>query len=263
METAAQRPAEPANCVPAVDKTKLPQALVVDDDPLSQQFCCHVLRSAGLMVHQAYSGQQALQRAQVLIRAAARVVVLMDGQLPDISGPEALRRWPRQPLSTVVPPMWIGMTADDGSAARESFLRAGCRHVLIKPFASQDLLDLLGPQAGMAAREALADDAAPRTAPHSDVLRQKFAASLRSDLQALDQALYGQQWCEFRRILHCLSGAAAISGHKRLTALCRRLLAGTDQSLMAECASEFSSAYIQLRQQAAELRRQADNNQPG
>ena len=65
-----------------------PTVLVVDDNERNLKLACAVLGAAGITAVAAGSGAEALERA-----AGARFdLVLLDVRLPDIDGPEVLRR---------------------------------------------------------------------------------------------------------------------------------------------------------------------------
>jgi CheY-like chemotaxis protein len=139
-------------------------------------------------------------------------VVIMDAHLPDMSGADAIacirQRWPHSTPA----PRFIGMTADDSPAVVSALRTAGCQQVLIKPFSSQFLAECIGETAGLdhGSRVGL-----PAPQQHMDPrqLQARFRCGLAAQLAELDGAMARLDWEGVRRLVHALSGAAALAGH--------------------------------------------------
>ena len=109
--------------------------LVVDDNPVNLKLLRVLLTSEGLAVRTAGHAEQALEA----IRASPPRLILMDVQLPGISGLEATQRLKADPATANIP--IIALTAQALSGDREKGLEAGCDEYETKPI---DLPRLLG-----------------------------------------------------------------------------------------------------------------------
>lgn len=104
--------------------------LIVDDDPGIRDVVTAVLEDAGLMADTAANGREALDR----IAAHRPVVVLLDLQMPIMSGWEVLARLREAGVTVPV----VFMTA--GYRARTEAERHGADGYVAKPFELTDLL---------------------------------------------------------------------------------------------------------------------------
>jgi len=86
-----------------------------------------LLRPQGYTLHEATSGQEALD----LLRVIVPDIILVDIQLPDIDGLEITRRL-RQDARFASTPI-VALTAYAMPGDRELFLRAGCSGYVAKP----------------------------------------------------------------------------------------------------------------------------------
>jgi len=111
------------------------RVLVVEDNERNMKLFRDVLAASGYRTLEATTGSQAVELAQRHIPD----VVLMDVQLPDLDGVEALRRIRTDARTAFVPVVAVTAQAMDGD--RERFLRAGFDDYLPKPV---DVAELLG-----------------------------------------------------------------------------------------------------------------------
>ena len=111
------------------------RVLVVEDNERSMKLFRDVLAASGYRTLEATTGSLAVELAQRHIPD----VVLMDVQLPDLDGVEALRRIRSDARTAYVPVVAVTAQAMDGD--RERFLRAGFDAYLPKPV---DVGELLG-----------------------------------------------------------------------------------------------------------------------
>jgi two-component system, cell cycle response regulator DivK len=111
------------------------RVLVVEDNERNMKLLRDVLAASGYRTLEATTGSQAVELAQRYIPD----VVLMDVQLPDVDGVEALRRIRTDARTAFVPVVAVTAQAMDGD--RERFLRAGFDDYLSKPV---DVMKLLG-----------------------------------------------------------------------------------------------------------------------
>lgn len=113
------------------------QLLVVDDNPVNMNYVETMMASMGVKVDKAFTGEEALQKARNNIYH----VILMDIQLPDISGIEVTRvvRQMRHHQMTNI----IAFTAHAMPDEVASFRLAGMDDVLIKPMDSRKIAHLV------------------------------------------------------------------------------------------------------------------------
>jgi len=181
--------------------------LIADDDGVSRLFCSQSLALPGLRILTAESGKTAIR----LAASCLPDIVLMDAHLLDMSGVEAiaaiLREWP----GSCPAPCFAGMTADGSATAAPAMRAAGCLSVLIKPFSAEDLVacicEACGPDSDF--RTILP---APQNRETMRQLQARFHGSLVGQLAELDGAITQLDWDGVQRIVHRLSGAAALAG---------------------------------------------------
>jgi CheY-like chemotaxis protein len=115
----------------------LPRILIVDDDINAADALASLLQSTGYGdTRVAYTGATALALAVEFVPT----VVLVDLELPDMSGYEVARHLSQHPqLQTL---RLIALTADSEHPGRELAREAGVERYLIKPVGSADLAEL-------------------------------------------------------------------------------------------------------------------------
>ena len=111
------------------------RVLVVEDNERSMKLLRDVLAASGYGTLEATTGSLAVE----LARRHIPEVVLMDVQLPDLDGVEALRRIRSDARTAYVPVVAVTAQAMDGD--RERFLRAGFDGYISKPVDLKELLD--------------------------------------------------------------------------------------------------------------------------
>ena len=111
------------------------QILVVEDNERNMKLFRDVLESSGYRTLEATTGERAVE----LVVEHCPDLVLMDIQLPDIGGVEALSRL-RADTRTASLPV-VALTAQAMEGDRERFLAAGFDGYLSKPVNIMDLLD--------------------------------------------------------------------------------------------------------------------------
>jgi two-component system cell cycle response regulator DivK len=112
-----------------------PQILVVEDNEKNMKLFRDVLLATGHRTLEASTGGQAVE----LATAHSPDLVLMDIQLPDIGGVEALGRLRADARTASVPV--VALTAQAMEGDRERFLAAGFDGYLSKPVNVADLID--------------------------------------------------------------------------------------------------------------------------
>src|SRR5262245_33011075 len=111
-----------------------PQILVVEDNEKNMRLFRDVLLATGHRTLEANTGGQAVE----LAIAHVPDLVLMDIQLPDIDGIQALGRLRADERTTAVPV--VALTAQAMEGDRERFLAAGFDGYLSKPVNVADLI---------------------------------------------------------------------------------------------------------------------------
>ena len=122
--------------------TANPRVLVVEDNEKNMKLFCDVLRATGYETLEAASGEAAV----ALAAERAPDLVLMDIQLPDIDGLEALRRLRADERTAAVPV--LALTAQAMQGDRERFLDAGFDGYLSKPVDVPELIRTVGEHCG-------------------------------------------------------------------------------------------------------------------
>lgn len=108
--------------------------LLIEDNPASARLATLLLKHAGHDTLHAASGEAGLAAA----RAHRPALVLMDLELPGISGLEALRQLKADPATAAIPV--VAVSAYLADAPRDHALAAGAVGFLAKPYHYVDLL---------------------------------------------------------------------------------------------------------------------------
>ncbi|MGJ3241032.1 MAG: response regulator [Anaerolineae bacterium] len=112
--------------------------LYVEDNPQNMDLVCRILKHVGgYDVFGAVDGKSGVAEAE----KNKPDLILMDINLPDISGLEATVLIKGQPGLQAIP--IIAFTADTNEADRNRYLDAGCDGYLPKPASAQKLLQIV------------------------------------------------------------------------------------------------------------------------
>lgn len=112
--------------------------LYVEDNPQNMNLVCRILKHVGgYDVIGAEDGTTGVDTA----KEAKPDLILMDINLPDISGLEATNRIKANPDLQKIPV--VAFTADTNEADRVKYLNAGCDGYLAKPASAQKLLEII------------------------------------------------------------------------------------------------------------------------
>ena len=101
--------------------------LVVEDNDLNRKLFCDVLRSQGFAVEPVADGLDALDRARQFVPN----LVIMDIQLPNVSGHDLIEAAKRDPVLRAIP--MLAVTAYAGKGDEERIREAGAEGYLAKP----------------------------------------------------------------------------------------------------------------------------------
>jgi CheY-like chemotaxis protein len=135
-------PFEARRAAPAPRRDRRPRVLVADDQEFIRLLLDRALRRAGFSVLLAADGQEAVERFRQ--DAQGVDVLLLDVQMPGLSGPEALAALGR--FSRAAPCCF--MTGDPGRYREEDLLGTGAARVFHKPFVLAEVVATLRRLAG-------------------------------------------------------------------------------------------------------------------
>ena len=180
-----------------------PRILIVDDDWLNRQLLVRLLESIGFATHEAGNGQEGLEA----FREWQPDLILMDLRMPTMSGCEAIRRIRASEGGDRVP--IIAMTASVLDESRRGAAQYGADELLLKPFRSETLLQMLQARLNLAL-----EYSRPRVAEAvSHTLSQDQLLRLSSDFtqELCNAALSGDYYLmlELTRKLESVDLAAA------------------------------------------------------
>jgi two-component system cell cycle response regulator DivK len=114
-----------------------PPVLVVEDETVNLELVVALLEEANCQVLTATSAKDAIR-----VAASERPdLILMDLQLPGMTGYEATRQLKADPATTGIPV--VALTADVTKGAEARAKEAGCSAFLTKPINRQALLETL------------------------------------------------------------------------------------------------------------------------
>lgn len=199
----------------------LPTVLLIDDDLVSREVLATVLTLGGFTVHSADSGAASLEL--LAAGTCAPEVILMDAQMPGLSGPELIAALRTRSQATVV-------AMSGSNVPRE--LTATADAFLLKPFGAEALEQVLRERAQKTQAKPVFEkeiDAAPGEEPviKPEVIAQfrqmmpeaavreiyvAIAADLKMRLTALDSALGAGDVAAVRSIGHAIKGGCGMAG---------------------------------------------------
>jgi two-component system, cell cycle response regulator len=128
-----------------MDANKLPQIMVVDDDPDTVSILSRHLQREGFAPIEATSGAECLR----IVLEQAVDVILLDLMMPDMDGFEVCRQLKKNPATAEIPVIMI--TARDDLDARAEGIRLGVSDFLAKPVFRRQLANRIRAQLDMTA----------------------------------------------------------------------------------------------------------------
>jgi putative two-component system response regulator len=108
--------------------------LVVDDQKSNRLYACEILRAGGYQVSEATDGTQALAAVMDL----KPDLIVLDVQMPDISGFEVCRQLKRNDLTRLIPIVLVTSLSDRSSLVEG--IETGADDLLTKPFDQMELM---------------------------------------------------------------------------------------------------------------------------
>ena len=122
------------------------RVLLVDDNEINRSVARYLLAHWGTTLHEASNGAEAL----ALLQSQPFEVVLLDIQMPGLSGLDVLRQLRQHPDPQRAATPAIAFTANAFRADAERYLAAGFTDYLTKPFSEDSLYEKLGAYRGAA-----------------------------------------------------------------------------------------------------------------
>jgi CheY-like chemotaxis protein len=112
--------------------------LYIEDNPQNMDLVCRILKHVG--GYEVFSAVDGISGVELALKEKPDLI-LMDINLPDISGLEATKRIKASPNFEKTP--IVAFTADTGDGARQLYIEAGCDGYMPKPASAQTLLQLV------------------------------------------------------------------------------------------------------------------------
>ena len=225
------------------EKHELPTILLIDDDLVSREVIATVLTLHGHPVHSAEDGREALKMLET--GSVAPAVVLLDTQLPGLSGSELIGKLRELGQDEII--LISGTTpSDELIAAADGFL--------LKPFGPTDLQKLLGQHKPKLDQPEMTGAGDPVINPTTlaqfrqlmteSTVREIYSAAVSDThkrLAALEKALAARDSEEVRRIGHAIKGGCGMAGAVQVAHLGAILESNSDQ--LDNCAHALQELY--------------------
>ncbi len=222
--------------------------LLVDDNAFNLEVATDFLLSAGAVVTTGSNGKEAID----LLHQQHFDCVLMDVQMPEMDGVEAVKQIRRDPAIDDV--RVIAMTASASREDKRQYLSAGMDDVIIKPFKYQTLFTTLAKwlprkvsgdedgAGGQGGQARIADEAKPKLAGHPDIIdlsvladltgtdhkklgeiARRFVISVHHDMEAIEAALERKDLSALGALGHHSKSPARMVGAIGFANLCQAL----------------------------------------
>ena len=199
-----------------ITRQDMPAVLLIDDDMVSREVMATVLTLSGYPVHTAADGDLAV--ATLTSGTCTPDVILMDAQMPGLSGVELIARL--RSLSRAQIYVISASSAPDSVTAKANGF-------LLKPFSPETLAELMGrqaaegqpapppgldPEEAVVNRETLAQlrEMMPEAAVRQ--IYEAIVADLNRRVLGLEAAIVRQDWGETRRLGHAIKGGGLMAG---------------------------------------------------
>jgi CheY-like chemotaxis protein len=223
------------------EKNELPTVLLIDDDLVSREVIATVLTLHGHMVHTAETGDGALQ--MLATGTVTPTVVLMDAQLPGLSGSELIEGLRKASEAEII--------LISGSQPGDELVKAA-DGFLLKPFGPADLAKELGQH--KPSRKQVIAESDPVVSPETlaqfrqlmteATVREIYAAvitDLHKRQEALEKAIAQRDTEEVKRIGHAIKGGCGMAGALQASRLGAVFESQSDQ--LDNCAAALQELY--------------------
>jgi CheY-like chemotaxis protein len=193
----------------------LPRLLLIDDDEISRDVLSMMLEVHGFLVETAEDGAHALLKLEAGPDAGPAEVILMDTQMPGISGLELIEAIRQRSSARVI--------AISGSEVSEA-IRSASDGFLLKPVEAEDLVALLAAQR---------DNPLHASAPSIGVVPTIHAGEAESQLQVIDPGVLG-------RLTAMMPATAVREIYDAVAADLKKRLVLLEQAMIASNAGEVA-----------------------
>lgn len=119
--------------------TSLHSVLIIEDSQHLSFVLAELLQERGLEAVTAQTGRDGLR----LARELSPHLILSDYNLPELTGLDVLSKLQEDASTADIP--FILVTAHGNAGLRDECLEAGAKAVLFKPFAAEDLFEVIAP----------------------------------------------------------------------------------------------------------------------
>lgn len=206
---------EPTTVESLPDATLTGTTLLVEDNPDNQQLLSMLLRRLGVEVTLAENGRVAVEKAN----AEVFDLVLMDMQMPEMDGMEAVRILRAQGYKKPI----VALTANAMKEDRERCLAAGCNDFLTKPVERDRFYEVVSSYMDSRDRDEF------ESMPITPVLLEedsefinlvhKFINALPATMTQIEEAMREENWEQLKPPVHQLKGNGGSFGYDVLSDL--------------------------------------------
>ena len=263
-----QQPSPPSpalhQAAPRMQQPRKLNILLAEDNPVNQKLAVHLLHKLGHEVCIADNGKLALAKMQ----QQGFDLVLMDLQMPEMSGVEAIQRWRNYETGQGLPHLpVIALTAHAMQGDRERCLASGMDGYVSKPIRAEQLTEEIQRLTGVAAPNTFIQKSSSglnqaalleQLDGNLDLLAELATMLLQSyppQLQQIKQALERQQIEQLQLAAHTLKGSMSVfpidsanSLIKRIEQLARSNKLAELEPLIVELENEMDKVLPQLQQ---------------
>jgi len=207
---------EPQN--PAISRLA-GNVLLAEDNENNQRLLTIYLNKMGLKVTTADNGAAAVEQSL----NHPFDLILMDMQMPVLSGLDAVRQLRSRGITTPV----IALTANATSQDRQKCLEAGCQDFLTKPVTRERLYQVLAKHLDQSATRpaAIAPLYSELTDEEPEIVEviNRFITKLPVQIATINAAFYANDWATFRDCVHDLKGMGGGFGFPQLSQLAAKI----------------------------------------
>ncbi len=209
------------------DQTLRGRLLLAEDCPDTRQLIRAVLERAGLEVDEAENGRVACKMASTSAAEGRPYdLILMDIQMPDLDGYQAIRRLRRDGWQQPI----VALTAYAMAGDRQKCLNAGCDDYASKPIDRAELLAVIARHLGQTAAAEQASDDQESTGEPAGLLEgglldkakvgellEAFSGDLSERAEKIESALQVRDFPSLVELAHQLKGTAGIYGFPQIS----------------------------------------------
>lgn len=208
--------------------------LVVDDTRMNLAVVKGLLKDTGMNIDTAGSGREAIEMA----KKSEYDLILMDQRMPEMDGITAMRHIKEDPESANKDTIFICLTADAVSGARDRYISEGFDDYLTKPIDSRALEnmlirylpdDLLGKKAEN--KELLDKDAAGQYSTDDEMYNSLLEAYLqesKTKIPMIEKYYEKKDWKNYGAVVHAVKSTSRMIGSMELADIAARLEAASN-----------------------------------